>query len=301
MTDKRFRLCFRITEEDEGKTVREFLRAKNISRAALTDIKFRGGNLSVNGQDVTVRKILQAGECLAVTFPEEKPSGEMAAEDIPLPILYEDDYVLVVNKPAGMNTIPSREHPRGSLANAVSGYYRKTGLSSAVHIVTRLDRNTSGIVLIAKYRHIHHLFSQQQREGWIIRTYEALAEGVFSESRGWIEEPIARKSDSIIEREVNPNGQYACTYFELVRQYRSYAHVRIRPKTGRTHQIRVHLAHLGHPLLGDDLYGGSLKLINRQALHCSAIKFFHPVLEKELEFLASLPDDMKKLTDIDKE
>ena len=148
---------------------------------------------------MTVRKILQAGECLAVTFPEEKPSGEMAAEDIPLPILYEDDYVLVVNKPAGMNTIPSREHPRGSLANAVSGYYRKTGLSSAVHIVTRLDRNTSGIVLIAKYRHIHHLFSQQQREGRIIRTYEALAEGVFSKAAAGLKNQLPEKATALLK------------------------------------------------------------------------------------------------------
>lgn len=301
MTEKHFKLYFRVAKADEGKTVREFLRANSISRAALKDIKFNGGGISVNGADVTVRKILRAGDLLEVTFPEEKSSGGVLSENLPLDILYEDDYLLVVNKPAGMPTIPSREHPRGSLANAVAGYYGKTGLSSAVHIVTRLDRNTSGIVLIAKYRHIHHLFSQQQREGRIIRIYEAFAEGVFTKRRGRVEESIARKKDSIIEREVNPDGQYACTYFEVVRQYCSYAHVRLRPKTGRTHQIRVHLAYLGHPLLGDDLYGGSLKLIDRQALHCSGINFYHPFLGKELEITAPLPDDMKRLAKINEE
>ncbi len=295
MSMKRFTLTFNITAGDRGKTVRDFLREKDISRTALTDIKFKGGNITVNGTEVRVRRILEKGDILAVTFPEEKRSESIKGELIPLDILYEDEYLLVINKPPGMNTIPSREHSAGSLANAVAGYYEKIGLHSTVHVVTRLDRDTSGVVLIAKYRHIHHLFSRQHQEGNIVRIYEALAGGKFSRREGLIEEPIARKTDSIIEREVNPDGQYACTYFEVIKQYPAFAHVRLRPKTGWTHQIRVHLSHLGHPLLGDDLYGGTVNLIGRQALHCRSISFFHPVLQKNCEFEAPLPADMEEL------
>lgn len=291
----RFILRFEIEERDHGKMIREFLKEQEISKTALTDIKYKGGRISVNGVEVNVRKVLEAGELLLVEFPEEKRSAGIQGEALPLEILYEDEHLLVVNKPPGMNTIPSREHPRGSLANGVTGYYEEIGLKSTAHVVTRLDRDTSGVVLIAKHRHVHHLFSKQQQERRISRTYEAFAEGKFIQAQGTIDEPIARKMDSIIEREVNQDGQYACTHYEILSQYTSFAHVRLTPETGRTHQLRVHLSFLGHPLLGDDLYGGSVELIQRQALHCRSIRFYHPFLKKKFEFAAPLPNDMHKL------
>lgn len=291
----RFRIQWVIEEKDHEKLVKDFLKEHEISKRGLAAIKFKGGCILLNDKPVTVRKSLMTGDKLLVEFPEEIRSDGMVAEDIPLNILYEDPYILIINKPQGMNTIPSREHPVGSLANGIAGYYEKSSLQSTVHIVTRLDRDTSGIVLVAKHRHIHHLFSEQQKRSQINRTYEALASGTFNEVNGTIEKNIRRKVDSIIEREVHPEGQYACTHFEVVHQYPSFALVKLRLETGRTHQIRVHLASIGHPLLGDDLYGGSVKLIKRQALHCRYLQFYHPILQKELHFEAPLPNDLKKL------
>jgi 23S rRNA pseudouridine1911/1915/1917 synthase len=216
-----------------------------------------------------------------------------------LDILFEDQYLLVVNKPAGMSTIPSREHPTGSLANALVGYYEEIGLSATSHIVTRLDRDTSGIVLIAKHRHVHHLLSKQQKNGNVKRTYEALAEGNIALEKGTIEKPIGRKLDSIIEREVRSDGKYACTHYCVLKRYKEFTHVELQLKTGRTHQIRVHMSFIGHPLLGDDLYGGTLSLIARQALHCKIIQFPHPFTGQNMIFTADLPLDMSELIKAD--
>lgn len=288
-----FTLQWRIEKQDSGKLVREFLSEREISKASLTDIKFSGGRISVNEEEVTVRRVLVTGDLLQVEFPREESTVQ--GEDLPLDILYEDPYFLVVNKPAGMNTIPSREHPSGSLANGLIGYYLRSGVAGTPHIVTRLDRDTSGLVLVAKHRHIHHLFSKQQRKGLVERTYEAIAEGVFTNGQGKIEYPIGRKKDSIIEREVQEEGQYACTHFHVIKQYEAYAHVRLKLETGRTHQIRVHLSHIGHPLCGDDLYGGTKREIMRQALHCCQLSFHHPFTKEILKYEQPLPLDMKRL------
>lgn len=290
----RFTLQWQITSSDEGKTIKEFLKEQNISKASLTDIKFNGGHIAVNGQEVNVRFRLQNHDHLIVNFPEEQPSAGLIGEDIPLDIVYEDEYLIVVNKAAEMNTIPSREHPRGSLSNALIGYYEKIGLQATIHIVTRLDRNTTGLVLVAKNRHIHHLFSQQQKSGSVKRMYEAFVEGIIKDA-GRIEEPIGRKSTSIIEREVRADGQYALTHYRVIRTFPQLTWLELQLETGRTHQIRVHMSHIGHPLLGDELYGGNLQKINRQALHCKKISFFHPVFQKKLDFTVDIPADMKKL------
>ncbi len=291
----RFQLQWEVNPFQAGQTIKNLLREEEISRIALTDIKFRGGKILVNGMEVNVRYVLKVGETVTVIFPLEKPSEGIVGERIPLEILFEDQYLLVVNKPAGMTAIPSREHPTGSLANALVGYYEEIGIEATAHIVTRLDRDTSGIVLIAKHRHIHHLFSKQQQKGNVKRTYEAFAEGNLWFDEGTIEEPIGRKSDSIIEREVRSDGQYACTNYKVLKRYKEFTHVELQLKTGRTHQIRVHMSFIGHPLLGDDLYGGSLLHIVRQALHCKKIQFHHPITSLEMTFTASLPNDLNEL------
>lgn len=292
---KRFSLEWTAASTDEGKLLREFLKEKEISRSALTDIKFKGGMITVNGIEVNVRYQVSSSDNVKVAFPSEEPSAGLRGEPIPLSIMYEDEYILVVNKPPAMNTIPSREHPYGSLASGLISYYKEKGIAATTHIVTRLDRDTSGIVLVAKHSHVHHLFSKQQREGGIHRTYEALVTGPVGMDEGKIEKPIARKSDSIIEREVNPHGQYACTLFHVLNHYDGYTHVKLRLLTGRTHQIRVHMSHIGHPLLGDSLYGGKKDLIGRQALHCREIEFTHPFLNQVLHFKADIPEDIGKL------
>ncbi len=289
-----FELEWIIEKDSSGVMLKQFLFEKGISKSALTDIKFSGGSIFVNEEIENVRYVLQEQDRVRVVFPNETTSEGLKGERLPISIVYEDSYVMVVDKKAGMSTIPSREHPAGSLANAIIGYYEDIGLQSTVHILTRLDRDTSGLVLIAKHRHVHHLLSKQQKIHEIKRTYEALVEGSLDDY-GIIEEPIGRKKESIIEREVRSDGAFARTRYEVKRRYDQFTHVQLMLDTGRTHQIRVHLSFLGHPLLGDDLYGGSVAKINRQALHCCHLTFYHPFLKKVLSFSSPLPDDIKRL------
>ncbi|MDP4085155.1 MAG: RluA family pseudouridine synthase [Bacillota bacterium] len=291
----RFKIQWVIDQANTGKLIKEFLKEQEISKRALTDIKFQGGSILVHDREENVRFKLREGDILKLIFPQEIPSKGVKGENLPLEIVFEDDYLLVVNKPTGMNTIPSREHPSGSLAHALIGYYERAGTEATSHIVTRLDRNTSGLVLIAKHRHIHHLFSKMQQSGGVKRTYEAFVEGNICDSIGTIEQPIGRKDDSIIEREVREDGQYACTHFKVVEKLESFTHVELQLETGRTHQIRVHMSFIGHPLLGDDLYGGDISLIKRQALHCKQVRFLHPIKKKEVSFSAEMPGDMRKV------
>ncbi|NLP50740.1 RluA family pseudouridine synthase [Bacillus sp. RO1] len=297
---EQFRLSFQVGQQDEGKLLRDFLKEKQISKGALIDIKFNGGALDVNGSAVTVRYVLHEGDMVEVFFPKEEPSDDLVAEDIPLDIIYEDEYVLVVNKPAGMASIPSREHRFGTLANGVLGYYRSKGINATIHIVTRLDLDTSGVMLIAKHRHAHHLFSLQQRDFGVKRRYEALVHGGMNaeevSSSGTVDAPIGRKATSIIEREVRDDGQRAVTHYEVLRIGAYWSYVTLHLETGRTHQIRVHMAHIGHPLLGDSLYGGFVVAgMSRQALHSCELSFFHPVEERKMTFRCELPEDMKRV------
>ncbi|WP_050614340.1 RluA family pseudouridine synthase [Bacillus testis] len=289
-----FQLHWAVSEEWDGVLLRTFLQQKHISKAALVDIKYNGGRIEVNGKEENVRYSLKEGDRVVVSFPREQTSEGLIPEKIPLSIIYEDDYFLILNKPPFMNTIPSREHPRSSMANAIAGYYEEKGFSATVHIVTRLDRDTSGLMLVAKNRHVHHLMSQEQKKGHVSRLYEALIHGQIDDS-GRIEQPIARKSTSIIEREVCEDGQYACTLYQCIEKHAGFSHVHLKLLTGRTHQIRVHMAHIGHPLLGDTLYGGSDELINRQALHCKQISFYHPFLDRIMIFEAEMDQDMKNV------
>lgn len=289
-----FKLTDTITKQYEGMLLREYMLEKlRISRTLLTDIKFNGGRIEVNGEQATVRTKLRSGDQLAITFPPEERSEGMVAEPIPLSIVYEDPHLLVIDKPANLPSIPSREHPSGTLANAVLYHYDTLGLQTTVHVVNRLDRNTSGLLIIAKHRYVHHLFSMMQRKGEIDRRYVAIVHGVMKEEDGVIDAPIGRKSDSIIEREVRLDGQAAVTRFTVLDQKSDKTLVKIKLETGRTHQIRVHMSYIGHPLLGDDLYGGSTVEIKRQALHSHELSFTHPITEEQLVFVSHLPEDMK--------
>ncbi|MCM3110442.1 RluA family pseudouridine synthase [Lederbergia lenta] len=292
---RRFSLKWQIENAVMKKDIKNFLAEEGISRRALADIKFAGGMIKVNGEEQTVRYELKASDVLEVSFPPEESSVHLKGEPIELAIVYEDRDMVVVNKPANMNSIPSKQHPTGSIANALVYYYEQTGVESAVHIVTRLDRNTSGLMLIAKHRHAHHLFSLMQRVHTINRTYESFVVGQMQKTAGTINAPIGRKPGSIIEREVRQDGKKAITHFELIHQYSDFAHLKLQLETGRTHQIRVHMNDLGHPLLGDDLYGGDLTTIERQALHCSQLQFKHPFTKKECMFKSTLPSDMKRM------
>lgn len=298
--DQRFTL--RFTAEKEGQLLREALGNWRISKRALTAIKFEGGLLTVNGVEQNVRYPLASGDLVEVKFPPEEKSAGLVVEYDPLRIVYEDEAILVLDKPAHQSTIPSREHPTGSIANNVCGYFEQQGLASTVHIVTRLDRDTSGLLCIAKHAHIHHLTGLAQRSGDISREYEAIVHGHVEEDKQSILAPIGRKETSIIEREVRADGQFAHTDVTVLSRFdiqgEPVTHVRLKLYTGRTHQIRVHMAYLGHALLGDELYGGSRTYINRQALHCVSLQIQHPLNGKLLNFSSPLTDDMQRLLNI---
>ncbi|WP_367183386.1 RluA family pseudouridine synthase [Sporosarcina sp.] len=294
-TDRLFRLEF---QTQVGMLLREFLAQNDISKTTLTAIKYGGGQILVNDEVRNVRHVLQPGDRITVQFPPEQMSEGLKPEYGKLSILYEDEAILLLDKPAGQSTIPSRNHPTGTLANFVCGKFEKDGVLSTAHMVTRLDTDTSGVICAAKNRHIHHLLSKQMNQQLFQRSYTAFAEGASIPAFMTIEQPIGRKEGSIIERTVRQDGQYAKTDVKLLGSYVNNAYpfsvVNLTLHTGRTHQIRVHMQWAGHPLVGDDLYGAVNHTFPRQALHCSSISFLHPLTKERMKFESALPDDMQR-------
>lgn len=219
----------------------------------------------------------------------------MTPEEIPLNIVYEDNEILIINKEPNMVTSPSPYYPSGTVAHGILHYYEQNQIDHTVHIVTRLDRNTSGLLLIAKNRYIHSLLSNAVASGEIKRAYKAIVAGKLASKEGVINARIGRKEGSIIERAVVDSGKTAITYYRVEQELDDYSLVNVELATGRTHQIRVHFSHIGHPLLGDTLYGGDTKHIDRQALHCYEVRLKHPITKDEIVKQIPLPDDLKKL------
>ncbi|WP_440617091.1 RluA family pseudouridine synthase [Bacillus subtilis] len=284
-----------ITSAEDGMTVKEYAGELGISKRLLTDIKFGGGDLQINGEHVTVKYVLKDGDLLIVKFPEEQVSETLLAEPVPLDILYEDEHVLVINKQPYVSSIPSREHPSGSIANGIIDHYQTIGVRATVHLVTRLDRDTSGVMLVAKHRFAHSILSSAQKNGLVKRRYAAVVHGRMAQMEGTVDAPIGRHPDSIIERTVTPDGQKAVTHFYVTCANDDMTSVALQLETGRTHQIRVHMSYLGHPLCGDTLYGGTRQEIGRQALHSEHLSFIHPLTQENMTFHAPLPQDMRKL------
>lgn len=251
----------------------------------------------MNGKPQFATYLLDIGDELIIDIPAEPPFEKLEAISRDLDIVYEDDHFLVLNKPAGVASIPSVNHSN-TMANFVKGYYQEQDYENQqVHIVTRLDRDTSGLMLFAKHGYAHARLDKQLQSRSIEKKYLALVKGDQPLPRqGEIIAPIARNPESIITRRVAPDGKYARTSYQvLIDQAPTYL-VDIQLHTGRTHQIRVHFSYLGYPLLGDDLYGGSLDDgIERQALHCHSLRFYNPFSEEELFLQAPLPADFQQV------
>lgn len=289
-------LEWQVNKEDSGLLLRTFLRSKHISKQLLTAVKFSvDGKIEVNGTEQNVLYEVQTGDEVRLTFPTEQQNERLLAEHTDLEIVFEDEFLLIINKPAGMASIPSQYHPSGSVANFVKGHYETQGLTSAIHIVTRLDRETSGLMLIAKNRFAHARLSTFLQQGLLKRSYQAFVPGELAEKVGSIEAPIGRKAVSIMERVVTPEGKYAKTNYQVLARYQAFDHVAIQLETGRTHQIRVHFSYIGHPLIGDDMYGGDTDLLKRQALHSCHLHLIHPLTEEYLAFDLPLPYDMEEI------
>lgn len=289
----RYKISWIITAEDNHKLIRDFLIDNaGFSNRLLIKAKQEGGEILINGVKKTVRYQLQEDDELEVIFPPEEISAYLTKEPMSLDIVYEDPDILIVNKPAGIPTLPSRLHTTGTLANGVLYYYEQQHIPFTIHVVTRLDRDTSGLVLFAKHQYSHSLFSKMQRNHQIQREYTAFVHGELDKKYGTIDAPIGRQPHSIIERMVTSEGQIAITHYQVIEERKGLSKLNIQLETGRTHQIRVHFAHIHHPLLGDALYRGRMDIIERQALHCAEISFTHPFTQQEVLVQADLPDDM---------
>ena len=280
---------------DEHVKIKTFLKKHEVSKGLLAKIKFRGGAILVNDQPQNATYLLDIGDRVFIDIPAEEGFETLEAIERPLDILFEDDHFLVLNKPYGVASIPSVNHSN-TIANFIKGYYVKQNYENQqVHIVTRLDRDTSGLMLFAKHGYAHARLDKQLQKKMIEKRYYALVQGRGElKPEGNIIAPIGRDPDSIITRCVTKDGKYAHTSYKVVEQFGDIYLVDIRLHTGRTHQIRVHFAHLGFPLLGDDLYGGTLEAgITRQALHCHSLSFYNPFLEKQLQLESQLPIDFQ--------
>lgn len=285
-----------IKEDHAGMLIRDYLRnIQHFSRRMLIAAKSAEGSILVNGEKQTVRYELQAGDILEIRLPSEKKGADLVAEHIPIEIVYEDEDILVIHKPAGIASMPSLNDRYGTIANAILGYYERRQIPYTVHIVTRLDRDTSGLMLVAKHRYSHSLLAKAQKAGEIERNYIAIVEGYLKDQSGVISAPIGRDPDSIIKRMVIESGQEAITKYKVIQELKEASVVQVHLITGRTHQIRVHFSYIGHPLIGDTLYGSQTnEIMKRQALHCETISFIHPFTKKSMTFYAALPPDMNR-------
>lgn len=238
---------------------------------------------------------LKIGDLISIVLDFEEEYDNIVPLKSNLNIIYEDNYLLVVNKPSNMPVHPSCNHFEDSLSNIVKYYFDCIGLKRKIRIVNRLDKDTSGIVIFAKNEYIQEALIQQMKNNTFKKEYLAILNGILEKNSDIISAPIARKENSIIERCVNfETGDIAITHYDLIKTINNkYSLVHFVLETGRTHQIRVHSAYIGHPILGDTLYGSSSNLINRQALHAQKVSFIHPITKKSMIFEAPLPEDMR--------
>jgi 23S rRNA pseudouridine1911/1915/1917 synthase len=285
-------LEFIVSDQQSPLTAKDFLRYHaGVSLTFWRKIKTQG-QLFINGNLFPGNTLVYPGDI--ITIAANDASCSIAPVNLPLDIYYEDEYLLIINKPAGMLVHPTTREMNNTLANAVLYYYQTKHLHCGFHPIHRLDRNTSGLVLIAKTPYIQHILSGDHIKK-IKRIYFALVNGVFSEASGIIDAPIGRRPGSIIERIVTPAGQKAVTEYQVCQTLAQASLLQVELQTGRTHQIRVHLAHIGHPLIGDDLYGDASKLLHRQALHAATLSFKHPISNVPLEIGSEIPSDMQNL------
>ena len=288
-----------VTEEQHGMSLLQYLKREMcFSSKLIKHLKFTEGGITVNGSHATVRRILERGDVLELAFEDEE-SAPIEPVDLPIEILYEDEDLVVPSKPANMPTHPSCDHHYDTVANALAFRYAQKGIPFVFRPINRLDRNTSGLLLIAKNRPTAGTMSADMREGKIQKTYLAVLDGEMKAREGKIDAPLHRTAQSIILREVcspdAPDADVALTEFRVLAVGNGHTLVQAHPITGRTHQLRVHFAHLGFPITGDDLYGTPSAEISRHALHASSISFPHPKDRHTVAVTAPLAKDFGDL------
>ncbi len=290
------KISLTIPSDLSGKDVKTVLiKNMGVSSSLVSKVKLRDNGILLNGKRVFTNAIVCKGDFLEFDISDSEPEFTIKQIEYPLDIVFEDDNLIVINKPAPMAVYASdKVEGPCTLANALAAYY-KTG-EFILHVVNRLDRGTTGLMIVAKNSFAHEKLIKDLHTEKFVREYLAVAVGTPNPTEGKIELPISREPDSLIKRRIDEEGAYALTEYKTVSQNKKFSLIRLRLKTGRTHQIRLHLSAIGCPLAGDFLYGAEDKdLISRPALHSHEIWFTHPVTKEELHFTAPLPKDMKSL------
>ena len=294
-------ILLRASEESKNQRLDAFLASSldGLTRSQATRL-IESGEVAVNGRAVSKSYKLAGDEDVAVTLPEPEPV-EAVPQDIPLDVVYEDADVIVVNKPSGMVVHPAPGHPDGTLVNALLYHCAGTlsGVGGALRpgIVHRIDRDTSGLIIAAKNDAAHQYLSAQLADHTLARTYECIVVGKLREDRGTVDAPIARHPTDRKRMAVVAGGREAVTHWEVIARYPGYTHVRCRLETGRTHQIRVHMAYIGHPILGDTVYGAKKEVpgLTGQCLHAVGLRFLHPRTHEVVELSCPLPDEFTRM------
>ena len=294
-----------IAEIEEQKRIDAYLSEKTeYSRTAIQRL-IDEDKIKVNGKKEKSSYKVQNGDKIEI---EEEPAKEieLKAQDIPLEILYEDNDIIVVNKPKGMVVHPANGNPDGTLVNAIMSICKESlsGIGGEIRpgIVHRLDKNTSGAIIIAKNDKAHIALSDELKNHEIKKTYIALARGIVKENNATINMPIARSKKNRKKMDVDKNGKEAITHFKVIKRYQDFTLLEINIETGRTHQIRVHLSHIGYPIIGDDVYsnGKNKWNIEGQCLHAKCLDFKHPITGKELHIEAPIPEYFEKILELEK-
>ena len=288
-------MIIKYINKDNYNTINDVLINEFQFSSRLMSKLIKNKKIYLNNSFCDTRKSINYNDEIVVDLSGKENNSNIVATNMDLDIIYEDDWFLVVNKQPGIAVHPSSLHYSDSLSNGVKFYFNKIGLKKKIRVVNRLDYNTSGIVVFAKCEYIHEQFSKQMMQHIFQKEYLCIINGFLDNSCGIIDLPIGRKQGSIIERCIDKNGQKSITHYEVLKTFSDYSLVKCILETGRTHQIRVHFSAIGHPLLGDTLYGTASNLINRQALHSNKIELIHPVTKEHLSFESLLPNDMKKL------
>lgn len=285
-----------IDEDSAGLRVEQFLRRKRYSGQNLSEIKRMPKSILVNGVHYYMRQELSKDDHLQVRICETKNSEKIPPTNLPLNIIYEDEDLLVLNKPAGMPIHPSLNNYTNSMANALAYYFQSQGKPFIFRCCNRLDRDTSGLTIVSKHLVSGSILSDMTKYREVHREYLAIARGSVTPSEGTIQAPLGRKEGTIIERTVDwEHGEDAVTHYKVVKEANGHSLVSLRLETGRTHQIRIHMKYLGYPLIGDYLYNPDMEYMTRQALHSHHMEFTHPITGEHMSFTAPLPEDMARV------
>ena len=289
-------ITYHIDARAGGLRTEQFLRRRGYSCQNLTQLKKMPESILINGVWSYMRTPLSAGDTLTVHIRETESSQNIPPVDLPLCIVYEDEDIIVVNKPAGMPVHPSLNNYMNSLANALMYYYQQQGKPFIFRCTNRLDRDTSGLTVVAKHMVSSGILSAMTARHKIRREYLAIVRGHVTPPSGTIDAPIGRAGTPLIERRIDfEHGERAVTHYRVVKEKNGHSLVSLVLETGRTHQIRVHMKYLGFPLVGDYLYNPDMEYIQRQALHSHSLAFRHPITGEDLKFTAELPEDMLRI------